>query len=364
LHEAEQYLQQHPDLVQRDGQAAYLAAIVYRRLEREQQFLASLRSAERKGVPRSDLDLQEFLVQVQAGAVAANEIPQRLGAGITDEQQEDVFDAMTRGCLRTYQVRAAHDLIDRWLKVRPSSLAAQLHRGRAWQLSEDLPEATEAFERVLQQVPQHYEATVELATLLLVRSELPRAQQLLSALVARDPQDMQANVLLAQCERREGKGAAALARLEALSLEKASPADRAQVLKLLGQLRFDADNYAAAVVDLRAALALSPRDAELHQALASALAATGDADGATEQRAAAQQLQAAQERLLQALRAVRKNPTDPEARFEQAAALNEAQFPAAAVTALRALLADHPDHAAAKALYDQLVRSRTANDGS
>jgi hypothetical protein len=61
---------------------------------------------------------------------------------------------------------------------------------------------------------------------------------------------------------------------------------------------------------------------------------------------------------------VRKNPTDPEARFEQAAALNATQSPAAAVTALRALLADHPDHAAAKALYDQLVRLRTANDGS
>jgi cytochrome c-type biogenesis protein CcmH/NrfG len=186
---------------------------------------------------------------------------------------------------------------------------------------------------------------------------------LLSALVARDPHDLRANVLLAQCERRAGQGAAALARLEALSLEKASPADRAQGLKLLGQLRFDAEKYAAAVIDLRAALALSPRDAELHQALASALAATGDANGATEQRAAAQHLQAAQERLLQALRAVRKNPTDPEARFEQAVALNEAQSPAAAITALRALLADHPQHAAAQALYDELVNSRAAKEG-
>lgn len=354
LHEADLYLQAHPSLLRENGQAAYLAAIVYRRLEQADSFEASLRLAQREGVSQSDLDLQEFLVQVQAGGVPANEIPNRLSQGITKDQQEDVFDAMTRGALRTFQTRAAQDLVDRWLKVNPQSLAARLHRGRAAQLSEDLQQAMDAFKQVLQQSPQHYEGTVELALLLLLQNELQAAERLLLGLVERLPGDLRANVLLAQCERRSGRIDQALARLQALQLADAAPADRALVLKLLGQLRFDAEDYPGAISDLSEARQLAPRDAELRQSLAAALAATGDGAGAAQERKAAQDLQAAQERMLQALRAVRANPRDPDARYEHAAALREAQSPSAALHALRLLLADHPEHVAAKTLYDQL----------
>ncbi|MBE1237664.1 sulfotransferase [Phaeovibrio sulfidiphilus] len=216
-------------------------------------------------------------------------------------------------------------------------------QARAAQASGAGARAWQAWQAVLAEDPQSLEARVCLAELALARREVPLARDLALQVRGAEPDNPRAALVLAQCALAANRPREALAEVDGILARRSGDA---RALAFRASLRLGAGDLSGAVQDLRAALRSRKDDPSLHLQLGIALARSGLYD----------------EALPHFKRACQLAPEDPGVHLNQAQAFLDAGQPQRSLAASARAVALAPGLAGAHVLQ-ALAFDRLENFG-
>jgi tetratricopeptide (TPR) repeat protein len=227
-----------------------------------------LKAAQALGWQEDDVRLEEALMQAQSGVVEPVEgtLQGHLAAGTGDPQL--IFEALVRGCLQAQFVPRAYQYSNLWTTRFPDSWHARYWHGRVLEQGLQFDLAAEAYERVLEQRPEHLEARLHCGQALQMRGRPAAALPHLTAYLERRPDDPAALLSLARCQhslRPPAETRETLDRLFALSGE------HPEGWLLRGQLELNDGRPDDALPWLEKARQRIPHDLQLNLALATTL---------------------------------------------------------------------------------------------
>ncbi|MGH7135576.1 MAG: tetratricopeptide repeat protein, partial [Pirellulales bacterium] len=278
---------------------AYLSAIAQRQQADVPGALESLRRARRYGYDRRAVERQEKLLAFQSGDIdrTAPYLLNWLAASPSDDDAAQIYDCMTKGYLAAVRLDEAAYCIDLWLRwkpndVRPLWLRAELERAR-----HDDSQATATYRAILRLTPDDAKAHRELGRLLIENNDAAAALEHLQRYHIEHPDDHEATIYLARCQRSMGVARLARSLLDEVLRETLAPRLRADALVELGQLQLKEEAPDNAANTLRQAVELAPANAAAHYALALALTRLGDQAQADRHFSASDRIAAQDERL-------------------------------------------------------------------
>lgn len=260
------------------AEAHYLLAVVARRAGRMDEFPGPLRRAAELGWSEGDVMRQQWLAAAQQGSVedVRRQLLQIVESGCSDEEAEEVYEAFTKGYLRTYRLPDAWLSVSYWLEWRPDAVQARIMRARIYEQQGKREEGMDDYRAVLRVFPNHREARVRLAQSLVVRERNDEALAEFQVCLAMAPEDPDALLGAAQCLRRMGDTAESRRYLEAAILVAATPYQRGMALAELGHALLLEGKPREALEPLRQALVLVPGESVVYHGLGMALARTGN----------------------------------------------------------------------------------------
>jgi tetratricopeptide (TPR) repeat protein len=290
----------------------FLLARTARRAGDLEEARAQLNEARRLNFAADQIDLEDLLLQAQAGGITQAEAPLRklLAAGHADEPL--ILEALVRGCLHYNFTQDACRWAGSWTERHPDDGQAHYWHGIALDAAAQSESAVEQFQAALQANPEHADARVRLANLLLRLQRHPQAREQFHALLLTEPESAAALLGVAQCQRAAGEIDQARATIErALAREPSAAA-----LRLRGMLALDREDARQAVSFLRRAEALDPNDRLTLKTLATALRLLSEDAEAKQYDKRAQQIDKDEKRLDQLTKDALAKPTDVALRTE------------------------------------------------
>jgi tetratricopeptide (TPR) repeat protein len=335
------------------GEVRFAAARAARRAGDPDAAAADLRDARRLGWPAEAVQLEELLVQAQAGVPRAERpLRDRLAAGHPEEPV--IFEALARGALQCRSARSAHRWASLWAERHPDDWYARYWLGAALEAGAEPELAAEQYARAAAGNPGHADTRRRLGEVYRRLGRYPEAVAELEAAAAARPDDPAAIVGLAHAQREVGRPADA-----ARTLDRLPAGDPpAAALQLRGLLALDADRPADAVGWLERADARDPHDRATLLALAAALRQSGRAADADRADARAREREADGKALDEAAREAVARPDDPAPRHRAGTLCLKLGRPDDALRWLVGGLALDPAHGPTRAaLADCLRRS-------
>jgi tetratricopeptide (TPR) repeat protein len=326
----------------------YLLACAYRRNGNLRQAEHCLRLASDLGWPKADIDRQRLLLAAQDGRIKEVEPQLRvlISSASDDDVAEEIYEALARGHMRAFQVPDAIKCLSYWSSWQPDNalphlLLADLHERL------DRPATAEAeYRKVLALDPEHSEARIKLAQILIEKLQLDEAAQLFERGLQERPDSSPALLGLADIRRRQGQTDLARSLLhDALTLDQL-PEECASALATLGQMAVEERDYSAAVHMLQQSVALHPNFPDSRQSLAAALNALGHDELAKEQRETARNIREQHTQLVTAIQHVAREPNKPDFRCQAGLILLERGLESAGANWLQSALAVDPTHRA------------------
>jgi tetratricopeptide (TPR) repeat protein len=259
------------------AEVAYLLAVANRRAGLLDPFALYLSRAAELGWSRDDIQRQAWLAIAQAGDVPS--VKQRLmevvTEGASDEVAEEVYEAVARGHLVAYRLRDAWTCLDMWLRWRPDVPQARIMRACIYEQTGEYASAADDYRAVLGEFPEHREARIRLGWALMWLTKYDEAKEQFQIRLGVVPEDPDALVGLAQCERHTGNVAEARRLLESALQLNLSRHQRGLALREMGQVFLSEGKTSEAIEALTQALALLPGESQVHHALGAALARAG-----------------------------------------------------------------------------------------
>jgi tetratricopeptide (TPR) repeat protein len=183
-----------------------LAAQTARRLgnfEVAEQHLA--RCQEIRGALSQDVALEQTLIRAQRGGMDSVTPYLRSLVEQDDPATPLILEALVRGYLKAFRYGDAGMVLAVWLDRRPDDLEAHLFQGYVSETIGPESEAVSQFRRVLELDPEHDEARVRLADLLINRAVPAEALEHLELLTRRRPGDLYVLTRLARCQLALGQ---------------------------------------------------------------------------------------------------------------------------------------------------------------
>lgn len=332
---------------------AYLSVIAERQQGDIAGALESLRDARRYGYDPSAVERQEKLLAFRSGDVdqTAPYLLKWLAESPSDDDAAQIYDCMAKGYLAAVRLDEAAYCIDLWLRwkpndVRPLWLRAELEHAR-----HDDSQAMATYRAILRLAPADAKAHRELGRLLVEHNDAADALEHLQHYHAERPDDQEATVYLARCQRSLGAARLAHSLLDEVLRETVAPLLRADALVELGQLQTKEAAPKKAVVTLRQAVELAPANAAAHYALALALARLGEQAEADRHFAESDRIAAQDERLADLAGEIIHRPRDANLRCEAAQImLDQGRYQEAKVWLSSALHCDADNESARRAL--------------
>jgi predicted Zn-dependent protease len=193
-----------------------------------------------------------------------------------------IFEALTRGYLRQYQLTNAQACLKRWLEAQPD--CAQAHYIYGLFLFDYLRaqnEAEKSYRRAVELDSEHEEARLGLAFILTETKCYAEALEHIEFLRGRQPDNVGLQVRLAECRAGLGDSAEAERLLDQVLAENPlfPPA-----VAIRGRLALDNGDYERAETWLRRALALTPIDRATRHNLIKCLNLNGKTEEAEQQQ--------------------------------------------------------------------------------
>ncbi len=331
----------------RPGQAEtqYLLARAHRRAGRVDRFAVHLQQAKTLGYASDLLELQNDLALCQAGSAAArqslladrqNELP--------DDLAEEVFEAIAQSYLREYDLREAAACLEYWLQWRPDCRRAKLWRADLAVRMGVEEAARKDYEQLLQEDPQDAGAAAGFAALLLEANEVERAVGVLQPALAKQAADVELLLLAAQAQRRLTRWDDA-AEFATRTLQVASePHEVASARYESGQIALANGRHEDAVREFQQALELQPASGRLQHAISMAYGLSGQRDLSQKHLQLGRELDQRDQRLIDLLQQLARQPDDHEARLEAAALLEAQGNLVQAANWFRLILAEDPQN--------------------
>ena len=285
---------------------------------------------------------ERLMLRAARGEVEAAGPPllARIQAG--GPEAEPAREALVTGYVYRFRWLEAQRLLDEWLSQDPDSTAALLLRGKLREQRLLAEEALADYRRVIELDPDHDEARLRLATMLLRRFYGEEALGHLERLRARMPNSPDITYQWAVALGLQGRNAEARAALDeclrALPYHAGALAERGRYAALAGDDR-------AALEDFAQALQLDPGNAIIRNQYAQALTRSGRAAEAAEQQAAIEELKADMEEINRLISgSLQAAPNDPNNHYQIAVIALRSGLVSEGLRWLQSALQVGPDH--------------------
>lgn len=262
---AEETLAQASAIKPNDPRLILEFASLYRQAGKTREFESWIGSAEEAGANSDDIARQVLLMKAQGGFVKqdSEEFAQLLAIGEgSDRDAPQVYYALAKGFLASYQVREAEEAINSWLVWQPESVPARFLRGNIRYRYGQLEQAIADYRFVLEKAPDHAEANFLLGLLLNESGHIEEARDQFQKAVDLDGDSEEFKLELAFCVKQLGEDDLAK-KLAQEILESDDAPRRAKSMELLAKLAIEAGNYAEARGLLEEAFRTAPANAEL-----------------------------------------------------------------------------------------------------
>ena len=254
----------------------YLLGRASRRAGHLEDAFESLRRAERLGWSADEVRQQIDLALIQRGRFqdAESRLRKLLARGASDELAFEVYEALAKGYMHAYRFDEAVACLDFWIKWCPEAIDPRLWRASIWEQVENWKQANAEYRAVLQIDPKHRGARVALGGSLLLRlNEVEAARQEFERCLQSHPDDPDALLGVAACERRLGNAASAERRIRLLLSRNLDPKRRAGVELELSQVLLEKREFSEAIRLLKRVIEIDPLNGAAHHALGLAYAA-------------------------------------------------------------------------------------------
>lgn len=312
LESAEELDPNHPEVL-------YLLGRAYRRNDQMKKVIPYLQRAGDEGWPEKDLRDQRFLTLVQVGRFDHAEayLKKVLENGAEDDLAEEIYEALAKGYLKTYRLADALVCLKYWTQWKPQAVQPRLWLAEIWIRVDNHKSAASELRIAVEADPGHPVANRMLAKSLLATQQVTEAKRHFERCIEVAPNDWEAVIGLARCERRLSNAAAAKQHLEELLSRDVSDELRSEVLLELGQMQLvDARDAEGAAGTLQRAVALAPHNHEIHATLARAYRRTGKTELARSHEAKVKEIEESFNRLTEITRQLIRRPAEVDLRYE------------------------------------------------
>jgi predicted Zn-dependent protease len=356
LAEARQHLEHCLRVWPSDFDVRLLAAQTARRMgdfQEAEEHLARCR--EVRGGPTDEVVLEQTLIRAQRGGM--DSVTPYLRSLVEQGHAATplIFEALVHGYMKSYRLGDAAALLNAWRERWPDDIQANYLQGFVREQTGPQQEAVDNYRRVLEHDPEHDEARLRLATLLIDQAEPAQALEQLDQLVRRRPEDPTVLTSLAECQLALGRLQEAEQNLDRVLAEH--PQFRS-ALAYKGEVALKLDRPAEAERWLRKALALDAPDFRSNFALARSLRQQGKDAEAADVEKRLKVLEADLHRIRKIVsQDMNKSPYDPKLRTEVGTILLRAGSTREGVQWLYSALRQNPAYAPAhRALAEHFER--------
>jgi tetratricopeptide (TPR) repeat protein len=351
FHAAEDSLHYCASIWPSSAETHFLLARTARRAGDLDEARAQLGEARHLNFAGDPIDLEERLLQAQSGNITQVEprLRELLAAGHADEPL--ILEALVRGCLYYNFTTDACRWSGLWTERHPDDWQARYWHGVALDAAAQPESAVESYQAALKGNPDHVDARLRLAELLLRLQRFGEAREHFYAVLLADPDSAAALLGVAQCRRAAGETDQARAIVERALAQEPS----AGALRLRGMLALDREDPRQAVIYLRRAEAADPNDRATLKNLAAALRLLSEDADALQYEKRAEQIAKDEKRLDQLTKDAFAKPTDVALRTEAGTlSLHNGRYQEALRWLAGALVLDHAYEPARKALNECL----------
>lgn len=241
---AERWLDRATALAPRNAQSQFLLGRLDRKLGRVVQMDQHLQRALQWGASAQRIELERSLADATAGSLDSLErqLPKLLASGADGNE---IAEAFVRGCLQTYRLGDALQMLDVWEAGAPHDPRPPFLRGRILEHQGGLASSEAQYRTALKRQPTYAPAAYSLARTLLEQQHPDAALQYyhLTAIHLYDPQP--AYVGAARCYREQQLFSEAAQSLR-LADQSISSADISVAYQLVGESGSSANHYLAA----------------------------------------------------------------------------------------------------------------------
>lgn len=258
-----------------NAESQFLLARASRRLGQFDDTRTHLQRAWDLGFPVERLEREQWLAYAASGQL--QEAEPHFSELFTDPRGDgdEICDAFATGFLMAYRLQETNRVLDVWEADYPGDPRPHFLRGRMFNISNDWVHAEEAFRKAVAANPQFASAVTALGDVLITQNQPEEALTWFQR-VDRDPLE-RIHALIGQAKCRTMQGLADQARNLVSSVLAENP-ENPDALLQMGQLELDSGHYSAALDLLERAAKHNPRNAELLYARAAALRNLGRID--------------------------------------------------------------------------------------
>jgi tetratricopeptide (TPR) repeat protein len=227
--------------------------------------------------PVDDLQLEFHLIEAQTGAVQA--VEPKLIAYLAESHPDEllIYEALVKGYWQHSFFVEGYHWATKWIQRFPKDWNAYYFRALVLERGQKFREAVEDFTRVLELNPNHFDARLHLADMLVHVKRLPEALEQYKACAQQHPDSAYAGVGIGRCLMLLGRDAEARSAFESLLTKPGADRDKnlADGFRMYGQLEAQQDRPEAALPLLKKAVALAPTNSQANRHLAAVLRTLG-----------------------------------------------------------------------------------------
>lgn len=228
----------------------------------------------------------------------------------------EIDEALTRCYVETFQLRAAKESVERWVRDAPADAKTYFWRAQVGSKTNASQESLIAdYEQALKLDPSYDEARAHLAEVYLNAHRLQEAEALYLILVAHKPDDPAAHLGLGTVRAQLGDIADAISHLERAA--KLAPRD-SRALVERGKIELRRRDLNAALAFQDRAIAIDPSEPESHYQRSLVLVRLGRTTEANAEKAVTDRLRREHLAIADILTALYQSPDDPKLQFNAA----------------------------------------------
>lgn len=306
-----------------------------------------LRRARLAGHPAREVEDQDRLAQIQGGKIEddAHPLADLLARASTDVFAQELYEALTKGYLRTYRFQDALRSLSFWIEWRPQDVDPRMWLAGIWEQMRNWEDATKEYGRVLAIDPRNVEARVSIGRIELSHlNKVAEARDEFERVLQQEPRHIGALLGLAECERRLADPQSAETRLRELLTMSLSPEDRSGAQQQLGQVLLERRELPEALELLTEVVEKEPLNGSAHYTLGLLYSALGRQDEAQREFDVSRKLEEQFNRLTDITTELVSHPEEVELRWEAGKILMDQGMHRDGAAWMATVLVYDPDH--------------------